>query len=778
MACHNLADLVGILLIIPPPDDPSLAKPSDHAVAVAAPRSAKFEYKANEYRLKTTRPLPDSQIRTFGQWIIQEGWEVLEQSNCPSEQANAMQTMLESKLDEVFPKQSVKISNKDKKWIDSNLKKLDRQKKREWQKNGKSLKYLELKSRFDSKYKEAASKYLDKNIRELMASQPGKAYSTLKQMGAQPGDDLDQSSFTLIEHLEKNLTKKESVEKIAEHFSQISQEFPPLDVHNLSESVRKKLADSKSSKLPFISCYQVQKMLQKVKKSKSGIPGDLPGALIKEFGQELSRPLSTIYNNIISTGNWPKNWKIEYGLPLKKIPQPYNEDDIRVISLTSVYSKTFEKFVISWLLEYLEEKIDVAQYGGRKGCSISHYLIDFVNFVSYNQDISHIQAVLAVAVDFSKAFNRQNHLILIELLSKLEVPGWLLKIVIGFLENREMEVSLGGEKSGRKILPGGGPQGTILGLFLFLILINSAGFKDNIGNTGQIICNPAVNKRQPIRHIHLKWIDDMTIAESISLKDKMQVNSTICNPPRFHERTGHFIPSDNLETQKMLNELTEYTKEHEMIINKRKTKAILFNRARNYDFMPHLTIDGSEPLDVVEEIKLLGVVISSDLKWRSNTTSMVKKAFTRLWILRRLKALGASSDELLDVYEKQVRCIVEYASPVWTGGLTQDETNQIERVQKAAFAIILGSSYNCYMEALATLGSESLETRRKAINLKFAKKSLKNDRFAHWFCNKPTNVHTMRTRNSKVEKILPVQARTVSFQKSPLAYLTQLLVNE
>ena len=157
---------------------------------------------------------------------------------------------------------------------------------------------------------------------------------------------------------------------------------------------------------------------------------------------------------------------------------------------------------------------------------------------------------------------------------------------------------------------------------------------------------------------------------------------------------------------------------------------------------------------------------------------MVKKAFTRLWILRRLKLLGASSDELLDVYQKQVRCIVEYASPVWTGGLTQDETNQIERVQKAAFAIILGSSYNCYTEALLTLDSESLETRRKFINLKFAKQSLKNDKFAHWFCNKPTNVHSMRMRSSKEKKILPVQARTVSFQKSPLAYLTQLLVNE
>ena len=62
-----------------------------------------------------------------------------------------------------------------------------------------------------------------KNVRELKESDPGKAYATLKRMRAQPGDDLDDGSFSLLEHLESNLTAKESVEKIAEHFSKISQ---------------------------------------------------------------------------------------------------------------------------------------------------------------------------------------------------------------------------------------------------------------------------------------------------------------------------------------------------------------------------------------------------------------------------------------------------------------------------------------------------------------------------------------------------------------------------
>ena len=288
--------------------------------AVAAPRSVSFNKAANEYRWKTTRPLPDSQLRVFGQWIVQENWESVIEAKSASEQAQTLHIMLNSKLDEVFPKKSFKLSQKDKKWIDANLKKLDRLKKREWQRNGKSQRYLDLKSRFDAKYKEASAKYMGKNVRELMTSQPGKAYSTLKKMGAQPGDDLDNSSFTIIEHLEKNLTKKETVEQIAEHFSRISQEYPAIDKLKLSENVQNKLAGYQNANLPYLSCYQVEKMLTKVKKSKSGIPGDLPGALINEFAVELSKPLSAIYNNIIKTGEWPQKWKIEYGIPLKKSP--------------------------------------------------------------------------------------------------------------------------------------------------------------------------------------------------------------------------------------------------------------------------------------------------------------------------------------------------------------------------------------------------------------------------------------------------------------------------
>ena len=86
-----------------------------------------------------------------------------------------------------------------------------------------------------------------------------------------------------------------------------------------------------------------------------------------------------------------------------------------------------------------------------------------------------------------------------------------------------------------------------------------------------------------------------------------------------------------------------------MKLNQKKTKLIVFNPCRSLDFMPNICLDEQE-LEVVEEIKLLGLTIRSDMKWVSNTENMVKKANKRLWLIRRLKNLGANNEQLVDVY--------------------------------------------------------------------------------------------------------------------------------
>ena len=115
------------------------------------------------------------------------------------------------------------------------------------------------------------------------------------------------------------------------------------------------------------------------------------------------------------------------------------------------------------------------------------------------------------------------------------------------------------------------------------------------------------------------------------------------------------------------------------------------------------------PLDVVDETKILGVIVRSDLSWISNSNYICRKAYSRMWILRRLKTFGVQTEDLLVVYCTQIRCLLEYAVPVWNSGLTKHEINQQERVQKCALAIIFGDDiYSSYSNSLVITNQTTL----------------------------------------------------------------------
>ena len=271
---------------------------------------------------------------------------------------------------------------------------------------------------------------------------------------------------------------------------------------------------------------------------------------------------------------------------------PETEDDLRPISLTNFFSKVMENFVFYWLLDYIGDKIDFRQYGGFKGNSVCHYLIELINFILAHQGSNTPTAVLACMVDFSKAFNRQDHNVLVTILSDMGVPSWLLKVVMAFLTDRKMFTRYKGQMSSDKSLPGGGPQGTLLGLLLFIVLINKAGFDNQINNAGDIITSR--KKLALLNEIHMMYVDDLT--------NKPPEERVL--PENFHARTGHEFPVNDSQIVDQLNSLHQYAEDHKMKLNLKKTKVILFNPSKTIDFVPEVNLT-DQPLESVEEIKLL-----------------------------------------------------------------------------------------------------------------------------------------------------------------------------
>ena len=95
-------------------------------------------------------------------------------------------------------------------------------------------------------------------------------------------------------------------------------------------------------------------------------------------------------------------------------------------------------------------------------------------------------------------------------------------------------------------------------------------------------------------------------------------------------------------------------------MNPKKTKVIMYNpRRRGVDFKPDIRLKGS-PLEVVEHHRLVGFLLSDSMTWELNTESLVNRAYAKMWVLRRVKALGGSKKTLKLIYFQHICSILEF----------------------------------------------------------------------------------------------------------------------
>ena len=113
--------------------------------------------------------------------------------------------------------------------------------------------------------------------------------------------------------------------------------------------------------------------------------------------------------------------------------------------------------------------------------------------------------------------------------------------------------------------------------------------------------------------------------------------------------------------------------------------------------------------------------------------------------------------------------MLEQSAVVWHSGLSQDNTNDLERVQKSAVKIILGNEYTNYENALSKLGMTKL---RDELCLKFASKCLKNKKTKDMF---PENKKTHKMKTRKSEKYFVQMAASERLKRSPIIYMQTLL---
>ena len=269
-----------------------------------------------------------------------------------------------------------------------------------------------------------------------------------------------------------------------------------------------------------------------------------------------------------------------------------------------------------------------------------------------------------------------------------------------------------------------------------------------------------------------KFVDDLTFLEIINLLNiGLATHNVRQQVPSDISTHNQLIRSDHLKSQNHLKAINNWTKKKKMKLNIKKTKNMIFNFTKKYQFTTKLT-GNQEPIAIVKETKLSGTYITDDLKWDRDTEEIVKSAMKRMQLLFKTASFTSNVNDLKNIYFTFIRSILEKSAVVWHSSLSKKNRLTLERVQKAAIKIILKNRYTNYEKGLELLRMESLDERRRHLCLKFAKNCLKNDKLNGMF-NKRKDMHKMKKRNRKEyeEKM----SKTKRYKKSAIPYLTNLL---
>ena len=124
--------------------------------------------------------------------------------------------------------------------------------------------------------------------------------------------------------------------------------------------------------------------------------------------------------------------------------------------------------------------------------------------------------------------------------------------------------------------------------------------------------------------------------------------------------------------------------------------------------LPPLRLCGQD-LQSTEAVKILKIKITNDLRWDVHISDVTKRASGRLFMLSMLKRHGFCVKDLVTVYVGFIHPLLEYSVPVWHPGLTEKPHYALERIQRKACSIILGSTYSHNKEVLITCNIPELK---------------------------------------------------------------------
>lgn len=204
----------------------------------------------------------------------------------------------------------------------------------------------------------------------------------------------------------------------------------------------------------------VNKHLKALDLNKSAGPDSLPAIFFVKCADVLTEPVTLFFRRSLAEGVMPARWKSAFITPIHKKGAKTEIVNYRPISKLCILAKLLERIVYDQLYNSLSASFLPQQHGFIQGKSTVSNLMLFTDFVSGQMDDG--AQIDAVYTDYSKAFDRVDHDILLRKLFELGIRGDLYRWFSSYVRNRTQAVVLSGYTSAWIEVPSSVPQGSLI----------------------------------------------------------------------------------------------------------------------------------------------------------------------------------------------------------------------------------------------------------------------------------------------------------------------------
>lgn len=402
---------------------------------------------------------------------------------------------------------------------------------------------------------------------------------------------------------------------------------------------------------------EILKHINQLKNNKAHGIDEIRAEHLKIIAEDISEPLKEIINLCFLQGKFPEVLKTSLVTPIYKSGDQKEMSNYRPISLITNITKIVEKCIKSRIIEFIEKYniISKNQYGFRAGYNTQDAASELTSKIYKALDNSH--RCLCIFLDLSKAFDSICHQRLMEKLEKIGFRGIALDIIKSYITNRKQIVKINDTTSEVCELEAGIPQGTVLGPLLFLLYVNDIFLQFSNENI-------------------ISYADDTVLY--------------------VEENSWESIKS---KAEDLLIKLKKWLDYNYLKLNIEKTKFIPFTVQKttleDFEIILHQQCDSmhttcTEKIQKATEIKYLGLIIDSNLKWHKQVEYTCNKLRKLLYVFRKLKPI-LTQKLIKNVYYALVQSIINYGLLVW-GGSYKTNLNKIFVLQKIIIKNILGKT--------------------------------------------------------------------------------------